>query len=71
MVMLFALAFKGGVYMARLRIHLLYNFALILALCVSIGVALLLLSDSHFCSMPQAAEIPSASGLTGQLLLLW
>jgi hypothetical protein len=41
MVMLLALAFKGGVYMTRSRIHLVYNFALILALCVSIGVALL------------------------------
>jgi hypothetical protein len=57
--------------MTRSRIHLVYNFALILALCVSIGVALLLLSQSDFCSMPQAAEIPSASGLFGQLPLLW
>ena len=56
--------------MTRSRIHVLYNFALILALCVSIGVALLLLSESHFCSMPQAAEIPSASG-HGELPLMW
>jgi hypothetical protein len=71
MVMLLALAFTGGVYMTRSRIHLVYNFALILALCVSIGVAVLLLSHSDFCSMPQAAEIPSVSGLFGQLPLLW
>jgi hypothetical protein len=57
--------------MARLHIRPLYNFALILALCASIGVALLLLSYSHFWAMPQAAEIPSASGRTGQLPLLW
>jgi hypothetical protein len=50
--------------MARLHIHLLYNFLLILALCVSIGVVLFLLS-------PQAAEIPSASGHIGHLPLLW
>lgn len=55
--------------MARLHIRPLYNFALILALCASI--ALLLLSYSHFWAMPQAAEIPSASGRTGQLPLLW
>jgi hypothetical protein len=57
--------------MARLRIYRLYNFALILALCVSIGVALLLFSHSHFWSMPEAAEIPSASGNGGQLPPLW
>jgi hypothetical protein len=57
--------------MARLHIRPLYNFALILALCASIGLALLLLSYSHFWAMPQAAEIPSASGRTGQLPLLW
>jgi hypothetical protein len=57
--------------MARLHIRPLYNFALILALCASVGVALILLSYSHFWAMPQAAEIPSASGHTGQLPLLW
>ena len=57
--------------MARLLIHPLYNFAWILALCVSVGVAGLLLSHSHFCSAPQAAEIPSPSGHTGELPLLW
>jgi hypothetical protein len=57
--------------MARLHIRPLYNFALILALCASIGVALLLLSYPHFWAMPQAAEIPSASGHTAQLPLLW
>jgi len=57
--------------MARLHIRPLYNFALILALCVSLGVAGLLLSHSHFFSAPEAAEIPSPSGHTGELPLLW
>jgi hypothetical protein len=48
-----------------------YNFALILALGVSVGVAVLLLSQSHFYSAPQAAEIPSPSGDIGDLPLLW
>jgi hypothetical protein len=64
-------AFKGEVYMARLLIHPLYNSALILALCVSVGVVGLLLSHSQYCSAPQAAEIPSASGHTGELPRLW
>jgi hypothetical protein len=38
---------------------------------VSVGVAGLLLSHSHFRSAPQAAEIPSASGHTGGLPLVW
>ena len=57
--------------MVRLRVHLLYNFALILALFMTVGVALLLLSDSQFCLTPQAAEIPSGFGYGGQLPLLW
>ena len=57
--------------MTRLFIHPLYNFALILALCVSVGIAVLLLSQSQYWSAPQAAEIPSASGHTGELPLLW
>jgi hypothetical protein len=57
--------------MARLLIHPLYNFALVLALCVSVGVAGLLLSHSQYRSAPQAAEIPSASGPAGGLPLLW
>jgi hypothetical protein len=44
---------------------------LVLALCVSVGVAGLLLSHSHFRSAPQAAEIPSASGHTGGHPLVW
>jgi hypothetical protein len=57
--------------MTRLLIHPLYNFALVLALCVSVSVTGLLLSHSHFCSAPQAAEVPSASGHTGELPLVW
>jgi hypothetical protein len=62
---------KGDVYMTRLLIHPLYNFVLVLALCVSVGVAGFLLSHSHFFSAPQAAEVPSASGHTGELPLVW
>jgi hypothetical protein len=47
------------------------GFALILALCVSAGVAVLLLSQSHFYSAPQAAEIASPSAHTGELPQLW
>ena len=60
--------------MARLRVHLLYNFALIRALSLTVGVALVLLSDSQFCLMPRAAEIPPAVGYGGgyaHLPLLW
>ena len=57
--------------MARLRVHLLYNFTLILALCMTVGIALLLLGDSQFCLMPHAAEIPPVFGYGGQLPLLW
>ena len=42
---------------------------LVLALCVSVGVAGVLLSHSHFRSAP--AEIPSDSGHTGGLPLVW
>ena len=45
------------------------SFALILALCVSAGVAVLLLSQSQFFS--QAAEIASPSAHTGELPQLW
>jgi hypothetical protein len=58
---------KGEFYMARLLMHLLYNFALVLTLCVSVGVAVLVLR--HY-SAPQAAEIPSGSG-HGELPLTW
>jgi hypothetical protein len=57
--------------MTRLLIHPLYYFALMLALCVSVGVAGLLLSHAHFFSAPEAAEIPSPSGHTGELPPLW
>jgi len=36
--------------MTRLLIHPLYNFVLVLALCVSVGVAGFLLTHSHFFS---------------------
>jgi hypothetical protein len=62
---------KGDVYMTRLLIHPLYNFVLVLALCVSVGVAGFLLTHSHFFSAPQAAEVPSASGHTGELPPVW
>ena len=57
--------------MTRLLIRPLYYFALMLALCVSVGVAGLLLSHPHFFSAPEAAEIPSPSGHTGELPPLW
>jgi hypothetical protein len=57
--------------MALLLLHRFFNFALILALCASIGVAVLLLNHPHFRSAPQAAEVPSISGHTGGLPLLW
>jgi hypothetical protein len=53
--------------MARLPMHLLYNFALVLTLCVSVDVAVLVLR--HY-SAPHAAEIPSGSG-HGELPLTW
>jgi hypothetical protein len=53
--------------MARLLMHLLYNFALVLTLCVSVGVTVLVLR--HY-SAPQAAEIPSGSS-HGELPLTW
>jgi hypothetical protein len=63
--------FKREVYMARLFLRPLYNFALVLALCVSVGIAVFLLSHSQYWSAPQAAEIPSPSGHTGELPPLW
>jgi hypothetical protein len=51
--------------MARLHIRPLYNFALILALCASIGVALLLLSYSHFWAChrpPKFHPLPAVPG---------
>ncbi|TMJ95615.1 MAG: hypothetical protein E6G77_20305 [Alphaproteobacteria bacterium] len=71
MITVLSLSLSGGVCMVRLRVHLLYNFALILALCMTVGIALLLLSDSQFCLMPHAAEIPPVFGYGGQLPLLW
>jgi hypothetical protein len=53
--------------MARLLIHRLYKFVLVLTLFVSVGTAALLFR--HY-SAPQAAEIPSASG-HGELPLMW
>ena len=53
------------------RRHPSYNFVLILALCASVGVAVLLLSQSQFFSAPQAAEIASPSAHTGELPQLW
>ncbi len=53
--------------MARFPMRLLYNFALVLTLCVSVGVAVVVL---HHYSAPQAAEIPSDSG-HGGLPLTW
>jgi hypothetical protein len=44
---------------------------LVLALCVSVGVAGVLSSRSHFRSAAQAAEIPSSSGHSGGLPLVW
>lgn len=62
------LAFKKReVYMARLLVHRLYKFVLVLTLFVSVGMAALLFR--HY-SAPQAAEIPSASG-HGELPLMW
>jgi hypothetical protein len=64
------LTFIGEIYMTRLLIHPIYNFALVVALCVGVAVVGLLLSHSHFYSAPQAAEVPSASG-HGELPLVW
>ena len=58
---------KREVYMARLLVHRLYKFVLVLTLFVSVGMAVLLFR--HY-SAPQAAEIPSASG-HGELPLMW
>jgi hypothetical protein len=55
------------VYMARLLVHRLYKFVMVLTLFVSVGMAALLFR--HY-SAPQAAEIPSASG-HGELPLMW
>jgi hypothetical protein len=56
--------------MTHLLIHRLYNFALMLALGVSVAVAALLWRHSHF-SAPQAAEILPASDRTAELPPLW
>jgi hypothetical protein len=61
---------KQEVCMARL-LHPLSNFALILALSAGVGLAVLLLNHSRFWSAPRAAEIPSSSGHTGGVPLLW
>ena len=53
--------------MARLLIHRLYKFVLVLTLFVSVGMTVLLFR--HY-SAPQAAEILSASG-HGELPLMW
>jgi hypothetical protein len=45
------------------------SFALILALCVGAGVAVLLLNQSQLA--PQAAEITAPSAHTGELPELW
>ncbi len=58
---------KREVYMARLLVHRLYKFVLVLTLFVSVGMTVLLFR--HY-SAPQAAEIPSASG-HGELPLMW
>jgi hypothetical protein len=63
--------FIGEVYMTRLLTHPIYNFALVVALCLGVGVVGFLLSHSHFYSAPQAAEVPSASGHIGELPLAW
>jgi hypothetical protein len=57
--------------MTRLLIHPIYNFALIVALCVGVGVVGFLLTHSHLNSAPQAAEAPSAFGHIGELPLAW
>jgi hypothetical protein len=56
--------------MVRLFRHpLRTSFALIVALCVSAGIAVLLLSQSQLA--PQAAEITAPSAHTGELPELW
>ena len=56
--------------MVRLFRHpLRTSLALILALCVSAGIAVLLLSQSQLA--PQAAEITAPSAHTGELPELW
>ena len=57
--------------MTRLLTHPLHNFALVLALCASVGVVGLLFSHSQSSSAPHAAEVPSASGHSGGLPLVW
>jgi hypothetical protein len=52
-------------------LHSWYNFTLVLALCVTVGIAVLVLSHSQYWSAPEAAEIPSAFGHTGELPPLW
>jgi hypothetical protein len=44
---------------------------LVLALCVSVGVAGVLLGPPHFRLAAQTAEIPSSSSHSGGLPLLW
>jgi hypothetical protein len=56
--------------MVRLLKHpLCTSFALVLALSVGAGIAVLLLSHSH--SAPQAAEITAPSAHLGELPELW
>ena len=57
--------------MARLFLHSWYNFALVLALCVTVGIAVLVLNHSPYWSAPEAAEIPSPFGHSGELPRLW
>lgn len=63
--------FKREVFMARLFLHSWYNFALVLGLCVTVGIAMLVLSHSQYWSAPEAAEIPSPFGHIGELPPLW
>jgi hypothetical protein len=56
--------------MAR-SLRQLYNFALVLAICASVGAAVLVLGHSHFNSAPQAADIPPAANHAGELPPLW
>jgi hypothetical protein len=43
----------------------------VLALCVTVGLAGLLLSAPHFRLAAQTAEVPSSSGHSGGLPLVW
>jgi hypothetical protein len=57
--------------MTRTLVHRIYNSMLVASLCaIFVGVALVF-GQAYFKSVPQAVEIPRASGGYGEFPLAW